>query len=109
MKIREYISNRTWTGHIIMAVCFIAIVAGDSALEGSIFKWLLLIPMLVLPGTYSYLVFMLSCPKCHMPFGFFALYGLGSANHCPHCGVSLDEPVPSPSYSLKRPKQSPRD
>jgi hypothetical protein len=99
MKIREKISSATWTGYIVMGVCLVALVAGDSALEGSPWKWLLLIPMLVLGGTYFYLGFLLSCPKCHNPFGFFALYGLGSANHCPHCGISLDEQVLSPNYS----------
>lgn len=100
MTIRQYLVRRN-DRHAMLAVAFLlamGIAAGYAPRILAVrIVFALLIAVVLLAAFWS--LFEIPCPNCGKPMGrvgFWVSVGRASKDreHCPHCGVGVDEEVP---------------
>jgi uncharacterized membrane protein YobD (UPF0266 family) len=88
--IREYVKRRQrWNGAIWAAGFALLLVPDTLNQHGGTSTWLRLAGLLVVAGGFV-LMGHVKCPQCAKQLGRFFGRQRGAADHCPHCGVSLD-------------------
>ena len=101
MTIREYLKERA--AHIngkCIPMSGLALVSAVFA-RGNVFLAVMTVVMVC--GTITtFVVFMrrTPCPRCSLPLGTVAMRWKSNsypAPRCPHCGISIDEPISGPS------------
>jgi hypothetical protein len=106
VTIRDYIRGRFRTLALVFAVPYavlwiarIVIRFRPDALPAQqallVLRFTDLRVALVFMAWFAFRVFAIRCPRCARPLGgaVATIWGAKSANRCPHCRVSLDEPV----------------
>jgi hypothetical protein len=97
MTIREYLWKRLWIGHLLwatlFATAFAALVIYDVPQLPAF-----AIMLVVTAGGFGYFVGRVVCPICSYSFANRTSIKVAlksyRTNFCPHCGVSLDSPMP---------------
>lgn len=106
VSIREYIQGRFRTLALVFAapyavLCIARVVIHYRPDALPVQQALLVLRLtdlrvaLVVVAWFAFRVFAIRCPRCARPLGgaVAAIWGSKKANRCPHCRVSLDEPV----------------
>lgn len=89
--IRDYLKRRQrWNGAIWLAGFALWLAPGTFNQHGAASTWLRLAGLLVVAGGFV-LMGNVKCPQCAKQLGRFFGRQRGSADFCPHCGVSLDQ------------------
>jgi len=101
MTIREYITRRAWKIVWIALVAFLVLQLVVKPL--SHWQYLPHVTLVYFLGAVVWTavsIRRIPCPRCSQPLNAAAMVVANNRkkiNKCPHCGVSLDEPMESPA------------